>query len=94
MAPLKFTRIPNALIEALTLRTLSAYQYRVILCLARHTFGYHRHSWRVSTAALARIVGIPRASVHKTLKQLVESGCIGSNEHGAWHINPPEKWRT
>ena len=88
-----FSKIPNAVIEALFLRSRPAYQVRVILFLLRMTYGFHRLRFKASIAELARSVNMPRAATHLTIAQLLAEGVI-DDVGGAWLVNHPEKWRS
>ena len=73
-----YTKIPNDLLEALTLAELTSMQRRLCLFIIRRTFGWHRSEAEISTEdfKMACCSGRGRSYVCEQLAKLVELGIV------------------
>ena len=71
-----YTRIANELLEALCLAKLSANEYKVVLCIIRHTYGYGKTSTELSIKQISLIVGIDPCNVSKIITKLAKNNII------------------
>lgn len=70
------TPIANELIEAYCKINMSAYEWRILLFIARKTFGYHKKTDRISYSQFAEGTGINHRHIGRTLKLLVDRQII------------------
>ncbi len=71
-----FIKLPIDLAEALSTRTLSAYEFRVIFFLLRKTYGWHKDNDRIPLSEFSRATGLSRSNAYRALKNLQERGII------------------
>jgi len=65
-----YTYIPNKLIEKLMKINLSPYQYRVLFCVLRKTFGWHKNEDKISLTQFEKIINIDKRHINKAIKNL------------------------
>lgn len=90
-----YTRIANELLEAIASADLTARQLKVMLAVARKTYGFGKKSDRIADEQIAGITGISRQNVNKAKKELISMNClikdgnrIGVNkEVSAWQFS-------
>jgi phage replication O-like protein O len=70
-----YTQTPNDLFDQL-LPDLGLAELKVVLCIVRHTFGYHKDNVKLSVRAIARFTGLTAKSVMEGAKQAEEHGLI------------------
>lgn len=58
-----YTQVPNSLFEVMG--EMDECELKVVLYVCRHTFGYHRESFKISTRKIADAIGMSVASVAK-----------------------------
>jgi len=66
-----YTRTANELVEALCRTNLSAYEGRVIRAVERKTYGWNKRDDIISAGQIAKLTGMTRPNVQRTLHQLV-----------------------
>ena len=65
-----FTQIPNELMEILMSNALSRNEIRVLLLIARKTYGFHKKSDQISLTQFQEKLGLSRQGVVSILKRL------------------------
>ena len=71
-----FTGIPNDLLEALFGTGLSANDMRVVLAIARYTYGYRRDFADMSAQFIANATGLRRDVAGRCVRSLVKCGIV------------------
>lgn len=77
-----FTRIANELLEAISLRRIPGQELRIVLAIARKTYGFGKKADQISYGQIAKATGIPRTRVIMHIKSLVSKKVLGSLNHG------------
>jgi phage replication O-like protein O len=93
------TRIANELLEALVRTRLSPREWRVLLALARETYGWSRKAAAVSTYRIAALTGLQHTQAGRALRALKArnivtngSGGLGiQKDYAAWRRVTPSK---
>jgi phage replication O-like protein O len=70
-----YTQIPNVILDDY-LAVMKPAELRVVLAIARQTFGWHRESEQLSIAELEAMTGMSRQGVLNGLNDAIESGII------------------
>lgn len=65
-----YTRIANELLEAIYSFDFSKRQFRVLLYVARKTYGWHKEMDYISSTLVANETGMDRANARKTINEL------------------------
>lgn len=68
--------IPHELAEALMRVNLSGYYYRIIWCIFRKTYGWHKDRDGISLTQFQNMTGLDRRHVNRTLKNLEDMDMI------------------
>jgi len=84
-----YTQTPNDLFDSL-LPSMGLAELKVILCVIRHTFGYHTNEVKLSIRAIARFTGLTGHSVLDGAKQAEDHGLIERYQDG----NKTTLWRA
>jgi phage replication O-like protein O len=66
-----YTRIANELMEVISRTKLNGSQFRIILAVVRHTYGFNRSSAEMSISYLSNATGLPERHVRKELDRLL-----------------------
>ena len=77
-----FTRIANELLEAILLKRIPGQELRVVLFVARKTYGFGKKADRISYGQIAKATGIPRTRVIMHMQSLVSKKVLGSLNNG------------
>ena len=77
-----FTRIANELLEAISLKRIPGQELRIVLFVARKTYGFGKKADRISYGQIAKATGIPRTRVITHIKSLVSKKVLGSLNNG------------
>ena len=56
-----FTKVPNAVLEMLYRSKLNGREFRVMLFVIRHTYGFQHEEWKMSNTFIANGLGIARS---------------------------------
>jgi phage replication O-like protein O len=67
-----YTRIPHELLEKLFTDKWRLYEMKVILVVARKTFGYNKLMDRLSDRQIAKMTGIDHGNVNRTVNSLIK----------------------
>jgi hypothetical protein len=70
-----YTQTPNDLFDEL-LPDMGLAELKVVMCIVRHTFGYHKDEVKLSVRAIARFTGLTANSVMEGAKQAEAHGLI------------------
>lgn len=87
--PLTYTQLPNELIDTF-LPILGDAEVRVVLFVARKTYGWHRESDNLSLSQIAKATGLSKQSVIDATASLVNRGLLIKTERGP---NIPHNYR-
>lgn len=71
-----YTSIANELLEALSLYDFSTRELKLVMCIIRRTYGFHKLQTMVSDASLARACGMDRSNASKVIKRLVAKNVV------------------
>lgn len=87
-----YTRIHNAILEALASTNFSGRELRCLLHLLRMTYGFNRKATAISLSEWTKATGIKRGHVNETLKGLVDRNVITKTDGNAsaaaiWEFN-------
>ena len=77
-----FTAIPNALFPALVKVSFSPYEWRVVLCMWRKSWGYQQQGCITSYRDLANRTRLDLRHVHRTVKTLCDKGVLHKQTRG------------
>ena len=88
-----FTRLPHTIIEAMALTKLSGNENRILLVIARKTYGWGEDWDVISYSQFEQSTGLPKDSIAKSLRKLVLRNIIEMKNpiQKAWsplRINP------
>jgi phage replication O-like protein O len=91
-----YTRISNELLEAIFRYGFSQNEFRVLLSIMRHTYGWRKKTADLSLSFIAKASGVPRRSVVWAINHLREQNVIirtASNtgiqkDYGKWVVQP------
>lgn len=88
-----YTQIPNVLVDEY-MKTLNGSEYKIIIAIARKTFGWHKEYDRISYSQISEITGISsKETINKALKILLEKNyiiAIKNNQSISYAINITE----
>lgn len=65
-----YTKIANELLEALATAKLTPYEWRVVMCIMRKTYGWDKKVDRLSQSQMAQMTGISKGHISRTMKAL------------------------
>ena len=85
-----YTRIHNAILEALARMPLRGQQLRCVLFLLRKTYGYGRKEDKISLNQWAEGTGMKRQNVWRELHSLIQANVIHMESNG---VKRPATWR-
>lgn len=71
-----YTRMANALLEALIGADLTRNQAKVALAVARKTYGFNKPKDRISDGQISELTGLPRQKVNKAKNELITMGVL------------------
>lgn len=74
--PPNFTPIPNTLLEKIVKSRHPGMGFRILLVIARKTYGWGKEQDKISYSQLERATGISHRSLVRTVKKLVSSGAL------------------
>ena len=93
-----YTKIANELLEALLNHRIPGQEMRVILTIARMTYGFNKKSDQISYGQIAQMTDIPRRRVIEHVQSLVSKKALGSVNNGTrkpltmWINKNYEEW--
>lgn len=74
-----YTKIPNQILEVLLQIKLQNYEIRLLLAIARKTYGFNKNSDYINQKQLENLTGIKQSNISRTLKNLIEKKMIIKN---------------
>jgi len=95
-----YTRFANTLIEALMAFRVPGQELRIVLAVARKTYGWQKTTDTISYGQLSSMTDIPRARVIEHVKSLVSKKILGSHNNGTrqpltlWINKDFEQWQS
>lgn len=103
---LNTTQIPNVVFDH-WMGVLSPAEFKVLLCVCRKTYGWHKERDRLSRAQIVKLTNLGRDAVRKALASLEGYGLLkkfqsiseyGDNDPNTYEIHvediPPEGWAS
>ena len=84
-----YTQTPNDLFDEL-LPSMGMAELKVVLCIVRHTFGYHKDDVKMSLRRMARFTGLTAKSVMEGATQAEAHGMIERYVEG----NNSTRWKV
>ena len=96
----RFTKFLNYILEELARTKISPAAFRLIIQIARLTYGFHREWDKISYTRLVRLTGLTRDNTSKTMRVLLSLNIIerqetGKRNHYLIRIQPDVTlWRT
>ena len=76
-----YTQIPNRLLEE-HMAKMGHAEFKVVMAVARRTFGWHKRSDRISLSQLEDLTGLSRPSVISGVQEAMERGVLERTESG------------
>ncbi|MFQ5685066.1 MAG: replication protein [Candidatus Scalindua sp.] len=89
------TQIPNIIFDY-WMEVLTPAQFKVLLCVCRKTFGWHKKRDAISLSQISSLTGLSKEGIRKILKELIKLNLInkyevksklGDNEPNIYEIN-------
>lgn len=80
-----YTSVANEIYDNLCKISLNGTELKVIICIFRYTFGFHRKTHKLSASFIAKWINCDSRSVKRALKTLQEKKiiiCINSDQRG------------
>lgn len=74
-----YTKIPNQILQPLLMIKLQSYEIRILLAVARKTYGFNKEKDYINQRQLKKLTGIKQPHVSRTLKSLLEKKMIIKN---------------
>lgn len=84
--PPNYTQIPNLLLDELVPEISTLAELKIVLVIARQTFGYHKRYDQLSISQLMAKTGLHRASVVEGVKAAVERGLLKRKASGQSYL--------
>lgn len=95
-----YTRIANELLEALIKKRVPGQELRIVLAVARKTYGFGKKLDMISYGQIAELTNIPRARVIEHVKNLVSKRVLGHSPNNEtrkpgtiWINKDFDKWK-
>ena len=71
-----YTQIPNVIFDY-WMNVLTPAEFKVLMCICRKTFGWHKRRDKVSLTQIMKSTGLSRGGIIKNVQCLVDHGLIG-----------------
>jgi len=85
--------IANETLDALSQITLSSRETRVVICIIRKTYGWHKKSDLISLSQICKATNIDKSNASRTLKSLVSRGIVVRTDNNQLGFQKNyEKW--
>ena len=85
--------IASEIAEALMKTNLSSYQYRLLWCIWRKTYGYKKNEDWISNSQLVELTGLKKQHVSRTKNELVERKMVTSTGNKVRFNKNYTQWR-
>lgn len=79
LAPPNYTQIPNRILDFQ--HRFKNPHLRVILCVCRETFGFHRKTANLSISQISKKTGLSRATACRAINSLCSFGYLSRRQH-------------
>lgn len=83
-----FTQVPNSIMEALAIRKMTLYQVRIILAVARKTYGFGKEEDVIPNRQIAKLTGMKPPHVTRTMKELRAMNVVVTSTGKKIGLNP------
>ncbi len=87
------TQIANEILEHLAKMHLSPNQWRVLLCVIRKTYGFHKKVDHIANSQIVEATGLCKAVVSRALAALSDQNIISRNGRLVGVVKDWEKWQ-
>ena len=74
-----YTKMPNKILQPLLMIKLQSYEIRILLAIARKTYGFNKDKDYINQRQLKKLTGIKQPNISRTLKCLLEKKIIIKN---------------
>ena len=74
-----YTKIPNQILQPLLMIKLQSYEIRILLAIARKTYGFNKDKDYINQRQLEKLTGIKQPNISRTLKSLLGKKIIIKN---------------
>lgn len=74
-----YTKMPNQILQPLLMINLQSYEIRILLAIARKTYGFNKDKDYINQRQLKKLTGIKQPHISRTLKSLLEKKMIIKN---------------
>ncbi len=71
-----YTPIANELLDAFMRLNLSEHAWRIVICIIRHSYGWHKKTAYLTQSQIARATGLDVRLIPRTVKRLSSRGII------------------
>ena len=71
-----YTPIANELLDAFMRLNLSEHAWRIVICIIRHSYGWHKKTAYLTLSQIARATGLDVRLIPRTVKRLSSRGII------------------
>lgn len=71
-----YTPIANELLDAFMRLNLSEHAWRIVICIIRHSYGWHKKTAYLTLSQIARTTGLDVRLIPRTVKRLCGRGII------------------
>ncbi|MFA5073805.1 MAG: replication protein [Nitrospirota bacterium] len=93
-----YTPIANELLDAFMKLNLSEHAWRVVVCIIRYSYGWHRKTVHLTCSQIARATGLDVRLIPRTVKRLCEKKVIVritntyelQKDYSQWRVSSPE----
>lgn len=82
-----YTRISNEILDTLCRTKVLNADTRVLLCIIRLTYGWHRKEWPIAYSQISAMTGLSRRAVIRSVYQLKELNMIVIKTNGRMKPN-------
>ena len=71
-----YTAIANELLEAICKARFNGTQYKILLCVMRYTYGFHRKAHGLSITFISNSIGVSRRYVSAEIQRLIDQNVL------------------
>lgn len=71
-----FTKFPNELLEHIMCSKLNASEIKILLCVVRYTYGFHREQHQLSVSFIQKATDLSYNNVQKAVQHLIEKSIL------------------
>lgn len=89
-----YTPIANELLDAFMRLNLSEHAWRIVICIIRHSYGWHQKTAYLTFTQIARATGLDVRLIPRTIKRLCGRGIIVRDKNAYGLQKDYSKWRV